>query len=146
MENELITITDEFLKSGMNGGVGISRKQLIILGLDGTFQSGWKKKLIGKTISKETAEKYLAARKIRKGKPVSGERNLAENRNSQSNSVELKYLATKKNDELTEEDKKIILFCIQERLNTARQEQNTVETLALENVIKKLTSTNSQAL
>ena len=39
MESDLITITDDFLKSGMNGGIGISRKQLIILGLDGTFQS-----------------------------------------------------------------------------------------------------------
>lgn len=76
MESDLITITDDFLKSGMNGGIGISRKQLIILGLDGTFQSGWKKKLIGKVITKETAEKYLAARKIRKGRPAPGEREL----------------------------------------------------------------------
>ena len=47
---EYIEITEEFLVSGMQSGVGCNNDQLRLLGVELPAKKGWKKDLIGKQI------------------------------------------------------------------------------------------------
>ena len=68
IENETVVITEEFLVSGMTKGCGIKNEQLRLLGVQFPVQTGWKQSLIGKTISKQTADKYISLKGSRKKK------------------------------------------------------------------------------
>ena len=134
MDGELVTITEEFLRSGMNSGVGICNKQLKILGVPTPPKSGWLKELIGKTITKETAEKFLAAKKKRKekiGRPLPETTPPDAARQTIAKSLSPKPL-------LSDKEKEIIIFCVEERLKAARLAQNAVEAMALEAIVEKL--------
>jgi hypothetical protein len=50
-------ITDEFLEKIASGRGGWNRPQLALLGVDWPPAQGWKRKLIGKEISGETARR-----------------------------------------------------------------------------------------
>lgn len=68
INNDYVEITEEFLVSGMTSSCGINKDQLKILGLEYPAPKGWKHCLIGKRISKETAEKFIALKGIHKPK------------------------------------------------------------------------------
>lgn len=65
-ENNFVVITEDFLVSGMTSGCGINKDQFKLLGLEYPAPKGWKQKLIGKKISKETAEKFIALKGVHK--------------------------------------------------------------------------------
>ncbi len=67
-ENDFVVITEDFLVSGMTSGCGINKDQFKILGLEYPAPKGWKQSLIGKRISKETAEKFIALKGVHKPK------------------------------------------------------------------------------
>lgn len=66
INNDYVEITEEFLVSGMTSGCGINKDQFKLLGLEYPAPKGWKQKLIGKKISKETAEKFIALKGVHK--------------------------------------------------------------------------------
>lgn len=57
-------INDDFIKSGMGDGGGLSKKQLAILGIEWPPPKGWKDKVIGRKISDEEADAFIKLRKI----------------------------------------------------------------------------------
>ena len=65
---DFVEITEEFLVSGMTSGCGINKDQFQILGLEYPAPKGWKQSLIGKKISKETAQKFLELKGVHKKK------------------------------------------------------------------------------
>ncbi len=65
-ENDFVVITEEFLVSGMQSGIGCNNDQLRLLGVDIPAKKGWKQSLIGKRISKETAQKFLELKGVHK--------------------------------------------------------------------------------
>lgn len=65
-ENDFVVITEEFLVSGMQSGIGCNNDQLRLLGVDIPAKKGWKQSLIGKRISKETAQKFIALKGVHK--------------------------------------------------------------------------------
>lgn len=66
LNNDYVEITEEFLVSGMTSGCGINKDQFKILGLEYPAPKGWKQSLIGKRISKETAQKFLSLKGVHK--------------------------------------------------------------------------------
>ena len=60
----MVTITIEFLESGMCKGIGIKRSQCKILNLEYPLKKGWKQSLVGKVLTDEQAAAFL---KLRKG-------------------------------------------------------------------------------
>ncbi len=66
LNNDYLEITEEFLVSGMTSGCGINKDQFKILGLEYPAPKGWKQSLIGKRISKETAQKFLSLKGVHK--------------------------------------------------------------------------------
>ncbi len=84
-ENDFVMITEEFLVSGMTKGCGINNDQLRLLGVELPIQSGWKQKIIGKKISKKTAEKFLALKGVRKKE---ARKKVVENKNEASGNTE----------------------------------------------------------
>ena len=71
MENvndDYIEITEEFLLSGMQSGIACNNDQYQLLGVEIPAKKGWKQSIIGKKISKENAEKYLALKGVHKPK------------------------------------------------------------------------------
>ena len=65
-ENDFVVITEEFLVSGIQSGIGCNNDQLRLLGVDIPAKKGWKQSLIGKRISKETAEIFIALKGVHK--------------------------------------------------------------------------------
>lgn len=65
-ENDFVVITEDFLVSGMQSGIGCNNDQLRLLGVEIPAKKGWKQSLIGKRISKETADKFIALKGIHK--------------------------------------------------------------------------------
>ena len=59
-----MVVTEEWLRSNMNGGIGITRKQLVALGVQWPPKKGWLKNILGKEISDEQAEAFVAGRNI----------------------------------------------------------------------------------
>lgn len=71
MENvndDYIEITEEFLLSGMQSGIACNNDQYQLLGVEIPAKKGWEQSIIGKKISKENAEKYLALKGVHKPK------------------------------------------------------------------------------
>ncbi len=68
VNTDFIEITEDFLVSGMTSGCGINKDQFQLLGLEYPAPKGWKKSLIGKKISKETAQKFLELKGVHKKK------------------------------------------------------------------------------
>lgn len=94
---EMVEITEQLIEAGKTGGGGFKYYQLQLLGVETPPKSGWKEKIIGTKIPKENAEKYLA---------LKGQMKKAEQR---------AVLKTgEKAIEITEEEKNIILYCIEE--------------------------------
>ena len=58
--NELFEITNDFIVAGMSGNGGFNYAQLKLLGVETPPQTGWKERIIGTKIPRETARKYLA--------------------------------------------------------------------------------------
>lgn len=58
---DLFEITDDFIVAGMSGNVsGFNYAQLKLLGVETPPKTGWKERIIGTKIPRETAKKYLA--------------------------------------------------------------------------------------
>ncbi len=56
----MVTITDEFLRSGQSTLAGWTRAQLKLVGVhEWPLVSGWKNRIIGNRISDEDAQKFL---------------------------------------------------------------------------------------
>ena len=68
VNNNYVEITEEFLVSGMTSGCGINKDQFKLLGLEYPVPKGWKQSLIGKRISKETAQKFRELKGVHKPK------------------------------------------------------------------------------
>ena len=66
--NDFVEITEDFLVSGMTSGCGMNKEQFQLLGLEYPAPKGWKQSLIGKKISKETAQKFIELKGVRKKK------------------------------------------------------------------------------
>lgn len=116
-DSKIITITNEFLESGMTSNVGINNSQLTLLGIPTPPESGWKEKVIGKTISKNDAEVFLSLKGL-KGKKA---KNILE-----------EYLNKKvENDELTQEEKSQI-----EQLKRDKRKGKSVKELSWNNITK----------
>jgi hypothetical protein len=62
--NDMITLNEHSLQALMTSGVGINKTQMRIL--KETFTKGWKKRLIGKTITKERYDQAMAAKSRKK--------------------------------------------------------------------------------
>lgn len=58
--NELFEITNDFIVAGMSGNGGFNYAQLKLLGVETPPKTGWKERIIGTKIPRETARKYLA--------------------------------------------------------------------------------------
>lgn len=52
-------ITDELIKGGMSGSGGWNKKQVELLGLKWPLTNGWKHRIIGTSITRENALKFL---------------------------------------------------------------------------------------
>ena len=65
---DFIEITEKFLVSGMTSGCGINKEQFQLLGIEYPAPKGWKQSLIGKKISKETAQKFCDLKGVHKKK------------------------------------------------------------------------------
>lgn len=52
-------ITEELITAGTSERGGFSKRQLALLGVDWPPVSGWKKAIIGRSISEEDAEEFL---------------------------------------------------------------------------------------
>src|SRR5690554_738103 len=57
-------ITEDFIEDGATNKIGISKAQFALLGVEYPPPKGWKKWILGKYISQESAEKYLACKGI----------------------------------------------------------------------------------
>ncbi len=68
VNDDYIEITEEFLLSGMQSGIACNNDQYRLLGVEIPAKKGWKQSIIGKKISKENAEKYLALKGVHKPK------------------------------------------------------------------------------
>jgi hypothetical protein len=109
-----IVITDDFIMAGMSGNGGFNYAQLKLLGVPTPPRTGWKDTIIGKTISKEIAQKYLSM----KGKTKSVVR-------KEKNALIQKELFSGPDTiELTESDRNIIRFCVEERYNQECEKQD----------------------
>ena len=62
-------ITESLLESGKSIRGGWNRKQMDILGVDWPVREGWQRSVIGKEISGDEAERYLALRGVTKRYP-----------------------------------------------------------------------------
>jgi hypothetical protein len=58
-ERIMVIISNDFLVAGGTGGVGFTNKQIAALGVPWPPQSGWKKGLIGKTVSLASAREFM---------------------------------------------------------------------------------------
>lgn len=52
-------ITEDLIAAGTSERGGLSKRQLALLGVDWPPLSGWKKSIIGRSISDEDAEEFL---------------------------------------------------------------------------------------
>ncbi len=57
--NDLFQITDQLIESGRSKSGGWNRKQLSVLGIDWPPTKGWKRRIVGKEINCEQAQKFL---------------------------------------------------------------------------------------
>lgn len=58
--HDMVRLTRDLLHAGKTGGGGFNRKQIEALGLRYPPMKGWLSRLIGKTITRERYERYLA--------------------------------------------------------------------------------------
>lgn len=58
--DHLFEITNDFIVAGMSGNGGFNYAQLKLLGVETPPKTGWKERIIGTKIPRETARKYLA--------------------------------------------------------------------------------------
>ena len=58
-----MTVTEKWLRSNMNGGIGITAKQLKALGLPCPPQKGWLKNTLGKEITEKQAKAFENGKK-----------------------------------------------------------------------------------
>ena len=68
VNTDFVEITEDFLVSGMTSGCGINKEQFQLLGIEYPAPKGWKQSLIGKKISKETAQKFCDLKGVHKKK------------------------------------------------------------------------------
>lgn len=64
-ENEFIRLTEDLIRAGMTGGVGINNKQRELLGIE-NLEKGWIQNLIGKGIHVDVYEQFLALKGVTK--------------------------------------------------------------------------------
>lgn len=57
-----MVVTEEWLRSNMNGGIGVSAKQIKALGLSYPPKKGWLRGMIGKEITDRQAEDFVNGR------------------------------------------------------------------------------------
>lgn len=57
-----MVITEEWLRSNMNGGIGVTAEQIRALGFTWPPKKGWLKSVIGTEITDEQAEKFVNGR------------------------------------------------------------------------------------
>lgn len=96
---EMVEVTEQLIEDGMTGSGGFKYSQLHLLGVETPPKSGWKEKVLGTKIPKENAEKYLA---------LKGHMRKAEQRTVLETGAKPNLI------EITEEEKNIILYCIEE--------------------------------
>jgi hypothetical protein len=58
--HDMVRLTRDMLHAGKTGGGGFNRRQIEALGLRYPPMKGWLSRLIGKTITRERYERYLA--------------------------------------------------------------------------------------
>lgn len=129
-ESNFVIITEEFLVSGMQSGIGCNNDQLRLLGVEIPAKKGWKQTLIGKKISKETAEKFIALKGIHKKK----ERNVILSQKS----FELNNLEKNNLIEIKEEEKNIIIYCIENSYKNDIEQGNIERAEITKNILEKL--------
>ena len=126
-ESNFVIITEDFLVSGMQSGIGCNNDQLKLLGVEIPAKKGWKQSLIGKRIPKETADKFIALKGIHKKKErsviLSNESNKLEN----NNLIEIK-----------EEEKNIIIYCIENSYKKDIEQGNIERAEITKNILEKL--------
>lgn len=125
---DTIVITDDFIMAGMSGNGGFNYEQLKLLGVPTPPRTGWKYTIIGKTISKEKAQKYL----LMKGKTKSVVR---KEKNAQ---IQKELFCGPDTIELTESDRNIIRFCVEERYNQESEKQDQMKMEILKPILEKL--------
>lgn len=96
---DMVEVTEQLIEAGMTGAGGFKYYQLQLLGVETPPKSGWKEKVIGTKIPKENAEKFLAL----KGQMKKAEQRAVLKSSEKNNLIEI-----------TEEEKNIILYCIEE--------------------------------
>lgn len=96
---EMVEVTEQLIEAGKTGGGGFKHWQLQLLGVELPPKSGWKERVIGTKIPKENAEKYLA---------LKGRMRKAEQREVLKTGEKPFVI------EITEEEKNIIRFCVEE--------------------------------
>lgn len=67
----LVVITEELLRSGMRGGIGMKRSQAAALGIPWPLAAGWVEGIVGTTVTEEQFVAFTAARdeRAKKWKP-----------------------------------------------------------------------------
>lgn len=58
-KHPLFAISEEFIVAGMSGAGGYNYEQLKLLGVEIPPQTGWKRRIRGKIITREVALEYL---------------------------------------------------------------------------------------
>lgn len=64
----MLTLTDELIEKGKTERGGYTYAQMLVLGCSVPFRKGWKRKIIGTTISEEDYQRFLDARYMRQPK------------------------------------------------------------------------------
>ena len=120
---DMVEVTEQLIEAGMKGAGGFKYYQLQLLGVETPPKSGWKEKVIGTKIPKENAEKFLAL----KGQMKKAEQRAVLKSSEKNNLIEI-----------TEEEKNIILYCIEEAYRNDLEQGKELRAEITKTILDKL--------
>ena len=120
---DMVEVTEQLIEAGMTGAGGFKYYQLQLLGVETPPKSGWKEKVIGTKIPKENAEKFLAL----KGQMKKAEQRAVLKSSEKNNLIEI-----------TEEEKNIILYCIEEAYRNDLEQGKELRAEITKTILDKL--------
>lgn len=120
---EMVEVTEQLIEAGMTGAGGFKYYQLQLLGVETPPKSGWKEKVIGTKIPKGNAEKFLAL----KGHMKKAEQRAVLKPGEKNNLIEI-----------TEEEKNIILYCIEEAYRNDLEQGKELRAEITKTILDKL--------
>lgn len=62
-DTECITLTEELIRAGMTGGIGINKKQQSVLNIE-SLHKGWLQEIVGTKVRKIDYEKFVALKGV----------------------------------------------------------------------------------